>query len=321
MREDLLRELETEYERQRLENERTERLRQEEIGRKFPEISALNQERLSLITGTLRGILRGEAGVDDLPEKMEILSQRIREALVKEGYPADYLAPVSKCTICGDTGYVGETLRVPCECLRKNYQGKLRKKIGLPENDRETFEYFRTDIGSETPLPGSRYSQRDLMGFARKNCESWADHYPDVHLRNMLLTGKSGLGKTFLLRAMAARLLQRGIPVLLISAYEFLETARKDYFGNDSGEMDELLNTEVLMLDDIGSEPMVQNITIEQLFRLVNQRLNRCLPLLISTNLNLEEFRERYTERIASRMTDPHQCQVVPLMGDDLRSV
>ena len=75
----------------------------------------------------------------------------------------------------------------------------------------------------------------------------------------------------------------------------------------------------MLMLDDLGSEPLMQNITVEQLFHLVNERQRRGLSTVISTNLTLPELKDRYTERIVSRLNDPKNCQIIVLEGRDLR--
>ena len=121
------------------------------------------------------------------------------------------------------------------------------------------------------------------------------------------------------MHAMAERLVSRDVPVLMVSAWRFLEIARKSMFGEGEEEMNELLETEVLMLDDLGSEPMMKNITIEQLFNLINVRQNSGKATVISTNLNTANFREHYSERIASRIMDARQSRVMTLMGDDLR--
>ena len=155
---------------------------------------------------------------------------------------------------------------------------------------------------------------------ARIICEKWANEYPDVPYRNVLLTGKSGLGKTFLMHAMANRMIERSLNVLVISAYQFVESARKSYFEQEDS-MDEMMNVPILMIDDLGSEPLIRNITVELLFNLVNERLIRGMATVFSTNLKLEELRERYTERIVSRISDPVTSLVIALEGKDLRRV
>ena len=222
MREDLLREVEIEYDQIRTENERTENERKEKIRTEYPEIFILVREREDLVFGTLRAILNGKTEMENLPEKMERLSAEIRNKLTTAGFPADYLAPIYRCPLCKDTGKTGELIKEPCECLKKAYQKKLRSSIGLNGEKRESFETFDLLLFPEEQLPGRSYSQREMMDIARDDCKEWADHYPEVPNRNMLLTGKSGLGKTFLLRAVAERLIERDVNVLIISAYKLL---------------------------------------------------------------------------------------------------
>ena len=319
MREDLLNEVFRDLQQQQLLNEETENSRRREIRSAYPGIASLMDRRESLISGTVQGILRGEAAPEDLPARMEQVSAEIREALKENGYPEDYLAPVYTCPLCRDTGFVGDSIRERCSCVNRRYQEKLRRAIGLPENGRETFECFDETLFSPDRLEGSQFSQREMMVRIRDFCERWADQYPAQQPRDLVLSGQSGLGKTFLLHAMAARLIERGHQVLLISAYRFLETARRSYFEAD-GQLEDLIASPVLMLDDLGSEPMMQNITIEQLFNLINERQRRSLATVISTNLNLAELRNRYTERIASRISDRQQCEFLQLRGRDLRN-
>lgn len=318
MREDLLREIDAELEEQRRKNEQEEQKRRQQISEGYPVLARLMQERENLIHHTLLGILNGSGSADGLTERMERISAEIRKELEKNGFPADYLSPVYSCEACRDTGMIGETVRSRCKCVKKRYQEKLRNMIGLSGDQRETFENFREDLFPDTIPEGCSVSQRKMMRIARKVCEEWADQYPESSRRDLLLTGASGLGKTFLLRAMAARLIEREIPVILISAYDYLQLARQEYFGNGN-TTEELLSAQVLMLDDLGSEPLMQNITVEQIFRLINERQNRNLATVISTNLTLEELRERYTERTVSRMTDSRNSHVIPLAGEDIR--
>ncbi len=317
MREDLLNELKDEYETIRSANEKEEAERRSRINRNYPEIASLVQERENLVFGTIKKILHGTAEAENLPEKMENLNRLIEQKLLKSGLPADYLSPVYRCAVCKDTGYTGEPVREPCECLKKAYQQKIRDRIGLGKNASETFEKYDSSLIPDEPVSNG-VTQRQLTGIARDKCEKWADRYPDVQQRDILLTGGSGLGKTFLMRAMAARLIERGQNVLIVSAYTFLQMARKSHYESENG-VQELMEVPVLMVDDLGSEPLMQNITVEQLFFLINERQNRGMSTVISTNLTLQELRERYTERVASRLNNPKNCMILTLAGRDLR--
>lgn len=318
MREDLLNELTAEYEAQRARNDREEAARREKIRREYPEIWHKAGEREELVFGTIRGYLNGNAKTENLSGKMAALNGEIRRMLLDSGLPENYLEPVYRCAFCRDTGYTGDLIREPCECLKKAYQEKLREKIGLGKNSAETFETFNAGIIPDTPVDDSGVTQRALTEFAKKRCEQWADNWPNVQTRDLMLNGSSGLGKTFLMRSIATRLIERGVNVLIISAYTFLQMARDRIF-EENDHIQELMDVPVLMLDDLGSEPLMQNITVEQLFCLINERQIRGLSTVISTNLTLKELRERYTERIVSRLNDPKNCEIIVLKGKDLR--
>ena len=81
------------------------------------------------------------------------------------------------------------------------------------------------------------------------------------------------------------------------------------------------MEADVLLLDDLGSEPLMENITIVQLFNLINERQTAGKGTVISTNLSESDLKNRYTERIASRLTDRRQCTQVVFMGEDIRRV
>ena len=317
MREDLMTELESEYEQIRSKNEQKEAARREKIRLEQPEIFAAMLEREHMIFGTLQDIVKGRADTDNLPERMQALSDRIRAKLAEKGFPPDYLSPIYRCPVCRDTGKTGELIREPCVCLKKAYQRKLRERIGLSGEKAETFETFDPYVFPDEKIPGQEFTQRELMTHYRNTCEKWATTYPDAPYRDLILTGGTGLGKTFLLRAMADRLIERDVNVLIISAYRMLEILRKSYFDNDD-TASETLNADVLMIDDVGSEPLMQNVTVEQLFNLLNERQNRNLSTVISTNLDMAKFRERYTERIASRLRGS-RCKIIPMYGKDIR--
>ena len=318
MREELLNELEQEYTAKRTENERKEAERREIIRTEYPDIYRLTREREELIHGTIRGILNGTAQGEKLPERMEEMNLRIRKLLVQYGLPENYLEPIYDCPVCRDRGYVENPLKEPCQCMKAAYQRILRRSIGLNSGGNESFETFDISRLPDVPVPGRRYTQRTMAVVAKEQCEEWANTYPDSPWTNILLSGKSGLGKTFLMHAMAGRLIERGHNVLIISAYQFIQLARKSYFDGDDS-LDELMKVPVLMIDDLGSEPMMKSITVEQLFNLINERQNRNLTTVISSNLTVEEMKERYTERITSRINDPRKCLVLVLEGQDLR--
>ena len=316
MRKEIMQALQQEYEQQRLKNSQEELRRRQEVITRCPEIGQYLAERQNLIFG---GVLNGKAAADDLPARMDVMNKRIADLLRQSGFPADYLDPVYRCKQCRDTGYVGEPIREMCPCLRSAFYARLYREVGLGEKAEQSFAAFDPNVFSDQPLPGKKYSQRQLMDMLRHQCEQYAEKYPSAATMDLLLMGQSGLGKTYLMHAIAKRLLERGFNVMMISAYRFLDVARRAYFSGKQEEMDTLMDTDVLMIDDMGVEPLMENITIVQWFNLINERQLRGKGTVISTNLNVEELRRRYTERITSRLLDGKQCMLLQFLGDDVR--
>lgn len=320
MRKAIMQQLLAEYEEQRQRNQLEEQARRETAVAACPEIGQVLDARQEMIFAGLRGILGGQGAASDIPARMEVLNRRLASLLKQQKLPETYLDPVYRCPRCEDTGYVGEPIREQCECLRTAFYTRLYRQVGLGETAEQSFERFDLNLFSPERLPGKNYSQREMMNVYRDKCRAWADKYPDVPAKDILMMGQSGLGKTYLMHAMAKVLLQRGFSVMLLSAYRFLETARKAYFSGDTAEMNALIDADVLMIDDMGSEPLMENITITQWFNLINERQQRGRGTVISTNLMEDEVRRRYTERIASRLlNNPGQCMLLQFLGDDVR--
>ena len=320
MRSEILRRLQSEYEQRRMINMNEETRRRDELTQRCPELAQWLDEREGMIYRSLRGILDGSAAYEDLPKRMEVANNRIRSLLEQQGYPADWLDPIYQCPKCRDTGYVGEPVRELCSCMRNAFYERLYREVGLNELEEQSFDTFSLDIFPESPVPMG-CTQRQSMEINRGIAQTYAERYPHAKTSDLLLMGQSGLGKTFLMHAIARRLLERGFNVLMISAYRFLELARKAYFSASSDLMSNLMDTDVLLVDDLGSEPLMENITIVQLFNLINERQTAGKGTIFSTNLTEKELRERYTERIASRLLDPRQCGLLLFQGEDVRRI
>ena len=302
-----------EYRLQREKNAAEEARRREEIRERAPQVWALMEKRQAMIERFCRLALT-DADFTTPADELGRLNNDVRIALQAAGYPADYLEPVVRCPKCGDTGLTGGDERRECDCYRQR-AFELSSTIGSAG---ESFEAFDERVFPETVPEGLPITQRAAMRRLRKFCEDYADAFPVQKPCDLLLYGKSGLGKTYLLHCIARRLQERGFRAELVSAYDVIRVMRDAYFGRED-DTARLYEADLLLIDDLGMEPMMENITIEHLFQLVNTRRSRGLPMVFSTNLNTEEIKHRYNERLASRLFDRSLCQVVQLLGQDVR--
>lgn len=299
-------------------NAMEESRRRMEAEQKCPQIGVLlDQQR----AGILQGLQSALAGT--VPHGIEEATQRrntqIAALLKQNGFADDYLAPIYSCPDCQDRGYAGDSSRRLCHCVLSRYQTLLQGDAW--QDEQQTFENYDENRIPATPMPGMEVSQRAYTRLLREQCERFADSLPETKTRNLLLYGSSGLGKTYLLRAIGVRASQRGIPVLSLTANNLLNQIRKHYFSREEEEAAPYMEVPLLLIDDLGTEPLWENITVEQLFALIDHRLNRGLHTVISTNLNLTELKARYTERIMSRLLDLQYGRKLAFMGRDLRLI
>ena len=302
-------------ERRRQDEREEERCRAEVIA-KCPEIGQVMDTRREAVMKSVYSAFALPAE-EDLPQKVEAWNARIRQLLVQNGYPENYLEPVFQCALCEDTGYVGTGKKQLCTCAKALYAALLEQDGSFKEE--ETFETFDPRRFPETALDAGGETQRGRMLKFRDYCEKYADSLPHPEKKNLLLYGGSGLGKTFLLRCIHARARQRDIPALCLTANQLIRIARKAIFDRAQEDLDALYETDLLLIDDLGTEPLIPNVTVEELFNLINERQNAGLCTVLSTNLSLTDLQARYTERILSRLLDKRACQVLRFLGKDIR--
>ena len=232
------------------------------------------------------------------------------EALLKRfGLPRDYLQPAYACPLCRDTGYVGDPVRKKCACRLKLEQQDMAEAARI--NERETFERFREDI---YPDEASRQSGLKIMAY----CQKYADTLPTPNIRQLYLYGQSGRGKSFMGNAIAARAIERGVESLRLTAYRMNEEVMNGFSANTS-PLPRFTQVPLLVLDDLGTEAMIPNVTSETLFAIADQRNASRLATVYISNLNASELAEYYGERTASRILDAAISRSIAFPGESLR--
>jgi len=322
-REQIILLLQQQYVLRREENRLIFERREQETCEKCPGLRALlDARRESLIDGIRMGFSSREPGKpipESPPNVFRELNARIADRLRQSNLPKDSLQPVYTCHECKDEGYVYAPSRRMCKCFEGELNRRIMQELGLSGAHPQTFETFNEALFLEEKLPPYGVSQRQVALNNRNVCMEYADSFPNTTTRDLLFVGQSGLGKTFLLQAIANRVAARGTLPLYISAYRWFETFRKAYFESDPEQTASIMTTPLLLLDDLGTEPLMSNITVTQLFNLLNERQIAGRHTVISTNLDTPELRERYTERIASRLLDSSSCRKLTFIGGDVR--
>ena len=252
----------------------------------------------------------------------EALQRKRAQLLAELGVDVGALEAAPACPRCGDTGWADGHM---CSCLKELCaQEQLRALTALLNlTDEQDFDRLRLDLYSDRPWQGQARSPRENMKRIVTVCEGYARKFPDYPLKNLLFSGGTGLGKTFLSGCIAREVSRRGYSVVYDTAISLFNTFEARRFSRDAGEGRQArddtrryLGCDLLILDDLGSEftnPLAQS----SLYEVVNGRLQAGRHTIISTNLSLEQIAQRYSPQLTSRLGGLYR--ELTFYGDDLR--
>lgn len=265
--------------------------------------------------------------LEDLNKKVNILKTEKSEILKKLNLPSDYLLPNYSCKQCNDTGYITKNYNsTMCNCLKQEIFNIEYNKSNIANLETQNFDNFRTDIYSDKiniEKYNSEISPKENIELIKNICLNFINNFDNPNEKNLLFTGTTGVGKTFLSSCIAKEIIEKGKTVLYQTAPIMLDTII-DYKFNKNNVSDttykNILEVDLLIIDDLGTESM-NNIKFAELFNIINTRLlnqnNKSLKTIISTNLGLPMLNKTYGERITSRLVGNYN--ICRFFGEDLR--
>lgn len=277
----------------------------------LPEVSAMKRRISDRYFNIIRLVADHNNNAAESAEKLrsEIQEdqQRIRVLLTDLTGDPDYLDTPYTCPKCGDTGYF-EGKR--CECMTT-----LLKQYAVDELNRNssiTLRSFDEYVDSCYDSDKLKNHMNSMKRFFVDYCRNFPNN-----CRSLYMTGRTGLGKTFFSSCIATELAGRGFAVAIGSVSDLLRKLENEQFGRSDGNtMELLLEADMLIIDDLGTEFKSQ-FNESALYAILNGRINKKKLTIISTNLNAEQLNERYNERIASRILGGFMPII--FSGSDLR--
>lgn len=299
------------YNQQRLSARKLQEERIKEIYEKLPEYKNLDELTATLAIEQGKKRLMGDNGTsDELKEILEDLNRQKKLLLTSAGYSVNYLDPIYHCSYCKDTGFIDNQ---KCHCFQQKMldmlyeQSNIREVLANESFDDVCLEYQQGD--DLTRLQNAVIHAKNFV----KNF--------NLDYQNLLFYGTVGTGKSFLSNCIASELIKKGHSVIYFSAGDLFakiseHTFRKNGKSSDYNPCEDIYNCELLVLDDLGTE-LTNNFVISQLFTCLNERHLRRKSTIISTNLAMEDLRDRYDDRIFSRIISNYD--VCKLSGQDVR--
>ena len=285
---------------------------------RIPRIREIDIElRRTMAQAAQAAFLQGSDGRDLLEQARQrnLGLQRERKALVEQHFEEGFLDESPICSLCGGSGYVGSQM---CECLRELCRQEQKREVSILSGGKENFSQFHLEYYPDRIDRDLGVNIRSVMERTLHSCRQYALSFTEKS-GNLLFSGDTGLGKTFLSACIARTVADRGYSVVYESAGHLFANMERAKFTPDEAAREackKYADCDLLIVDDLGTEMPGQFVTAA-LYSMVNDRILSGKPMVISTNLNIDEIRRRYTPQIASRLEGSFNR--LTFLGEDIR--
>ncbi len=324
----VLKELLKEYDKKQVNAIHDLEVRKKELYSRIPKLQEIENKLNNVSIKTAQAILASNspALLENLQKEVNDLKQERLALLKKDKKDINYLSPKYECKNCNDTGYcISDGQTIMCSCLRQKLLDIEYNKSNVGNLDRENFKTFNINLYSDEvnePKYNSDISPRENIKIIGKEVKKFIKNFDSPDEKNLLFSGGTGLGKTFLSNCIVADLLAKGKTVLYQTAPVMLDTLINELFNKNSENSfsQSLLNVDLLVIDDLGTETM-NSMKFTELYKIINTRLlnqnGKITKTIISTNLDLQGLFNTYDERIVSRFIGNYN--IYRFFGDDIR--
>ena len=319
-----------EYEQNRRSAEIDLENRKNRIYKKYPKLYDIDENINKLSIKKTKNALLNNTDGTEIDNKISVLKKETNDLLKKLNIDTSFFMPNYNCKKCKDTGFINypDKKSQMCNCLKQKLINISYNKSNLNNLQKENFNNFNLKKFSNK-VNMQKYnmniSPQENMKSIKKAALNFINNFDNPDTKNLLFTGNTGLGKTYMSNCIANELLNRGKTVLYQTSPILLETIIDNKFSkyktSETNDFyNQVLTSDLLIIDDLGTESL-NSVKLSELFTIINSRSlnlnNKITKTIISTNLSIEKIFSIYEERIGSRVAGFYD--IYYFFGEDLR--
>lgn len=231
------------------------------------------------------------------------------------------------CSLCRtprQTRFVlsGKMYEPRCLCECQTIAQEQRKQL---QKHREFLDMVAKNrsVGLTDPVLQKHTFENDLgynpkqMSMAKRFVQQWDEFRSNA--MGLLLWGDVGTGKTFIAGCIANALLDKGIPVMMTNFTRLLNKLTDMYSRDRNAYINSFNSFPLLIIDDLGVERNSE-FAREQVFNIIDSRYRSQLPVIVTTNLTLEELKnpaDLARARIYDRVLE--RCAAIRVNDQNIR--
>lgn len=245
-----------------------------------------------------------------LIEKYNTTRTQLHTLIKDNGHNIQNLKPNYTCKLCNDTGIKNNK---PCICYNTLLNSCLLKSSGI-NHKLPSFKNIDYSVYDKENIQKVQDIVKILQEIVKK--------YPQTTKKMFNMIGNVGVGKTYITECFVDLAIKKGLYTVYTTAQSLnneLLTYHLAPLSEKKDIIEKYLNADILCIDDLGTENILKNVTVEYLYMIINERQNNNKFTLITSNLSPKQIMETYDERIFSRMIDKEKCITVSFNGSDLR--
>ena len=227
---------------------------------------------------------------------MKLLEDKMKTQPLAEDEYLDETSGLAYCSKCHTPRQASVELdgvlhHPPCICQCQVEALEKKKDEEQLRERQQKIARMKSSGLQDAALRAYTFANDNGINPEMQKAHNYVEHWAEMKAGSteLLLWGNVGTGKTFFAGCIANALLDQGVPVLMTNFARILNALSSMGFEDKNKYIDSFNEYSLLIIDDLGMERITE-FALEQVFNVIDARYRSKLPLIVTTNLTLDEL-------------------------------